>query len=298
MLGSLAFRNGIGRPLYADSVTESCKRLSYARVCVEIEVGASLPSSFCLRLSSGREVEIMAKYPWKPLQCLECKVLGHSGDRCPKNFQPVVHVPHQNSLPVPQQVWVTKQHKGKAAAVPYSAISDPKVSIPTECGQPSIPSNRFAVLDSSGFVSDAALGFVEPLEVMDMGNVSLGVEDGQPLFSKVPCSDTSFSPQVAPVSAAIVVHDVSPPPDGFLFDEVSLQVSSSVDPQMPSPLLDGSRNSGNVIPSVKEWVQDTATAIEQVSQDMGRAVAIPTGLNGGPEPPGSKKVTRKNTKKR
>lgn len=290
--------SAVGRPLYADSVTESCKRLSYARVCVEIEVRDSLPSSFCLRLSSGKEVEIKVQYPWKPLQCLECKVFGHSGDGCLKNIPKVVHVPHQNSLPVPQQVWVTKKHKGKVVDVPYSAISDPKVPVQTEYGQPSIPSNKFTVLVSSGFDSDAALGFVEPLEEMDLGTVSLGVEDGQAVLSEAPCSDTSFSPQVAPISTAIVVHDVSPPQEGFLIDGVSLQVSSPVDPQKPSSLLNNSRNSGSDIPPVKECVQDTATAIEQVSQDVGRAVAIPTGLNGGPEPPGAKKATRKNNKKR
>lgn len=39
-------------------------------------------------------------------------------------------------------------------------------------------------------------------------------------------------------------------------------------------------------------------AKQQVSQDMGRAVAIPMGLNGGPEPSRAKKATRKNNKKR
>ncbi|KAG5543358.1 hypothetical protein RHGRI_016178 [Rhododendron griersonianum] len=60
------------------------------------------------------------------------------------------------------------------AAVPYSAISDPKLLV---------------------------LWNLLSLEVMDMDNVSLGVEYGQPVYSEAPCSDTSFSPQVAPVSA-------------------------------------------------------------------------------------------------
>lgn len=116
----------------------------------------------------------------------------------------------------------------------------------------------------SGIDSDAALGFVEPLEVLNVGDGSLGVEDDQPLGQslEVPsCSGTSFSPHVAPVSATIVVHDESPPQEGSLIGGDSLRISSSMDPQMPSPLHEDSQNSDSVIPPVKDLVQDSEAAL-------------------------------------
>ncbi|KAI8527867.1 hypothetical protein RHMOL_Rhmol12G0107100 [Rhododendron molle] len=50
--------SAIGRPLYVDSRTRRCQQHSYARVCVEIEVGAHLPLSFTLRFDNGKDVDI------------------------------------------------------------------------------------------------------------------------------------------------------------------------------------------------------------------------------------------------
>ncbi|KAF7154821.1 hypothetical protein RHSIM_Rhsim01G0009400 [Rhododendron simsii] len=38
--------SAIGRPLYADCMTETCKRLNYAKVCVEVDVDSELLDSF------------------------------------------------------------------------------------------------------------------------------------------------------------------------------------------------------------------------------------------------------------
>lgn len=70
--------SAIGIPLYADKLTESCKRLSFARLCVEVEVGSILPDTFDVECSNGLTATIGVKYPWKPVKCLECHVFGHS----------------------------------------------------------------------------------------------------------------------------------------------------------------------------------------------------------------------------
>ncbi|KAF7123196.1 hypothetical protein RHSIM_Rhsim12G0177600 [Rhododendron simsii] len=147
--------SAIGRPLYADSMTEKCRRLSYAGVCVEIEVGAYLPSSFCLRLANGNDVEITAKYPWKPLQCLDCKVFGHNGAGCPKNAQPVVApwAPPQ----VPQHVRMPKPSKGKVVAAVAGTTKGPKVHLQQDNGKLGSPSNKFAVLENFDLASNADL---------------------------------------------------------------------------------------------------------------------------------------------
>ena len=56
--------SSIGRPLYSDSLTESLKRISYARVCIEVD--SKLLLSFDLQFANGEFCEVMISYPWKP----------------------------------------------------------------------------------------------------------------------------------------------------------------------------------------------------------------------------------------
>ncbi|KAE9445459.1 hypothetical protein C3L33_22645, partial [Rhododendron williamsianum] len=61
--------SSVGKPLYADEMTETAKRISYAKICVEVDVNASLPHSVDLLMSSGKLVSIAIKYPWRPVKC-------------------------------------------------------------------------------------------------------------------------------------------------------------------------------------------------------------------------------------
>lgn len=162
---------------------EKCKSLSYARVCVEVEVGTFLPFSFWLRLDIGKEVEIKAQYPWKPLQCLDCKVFGHNGVGCPKNAQP--EVTYQAPPQVLQQVWMPR--KGKVVAT---------MGCPKNGGQLGSPSNRFAALDNFDLASDAALGFVEPIEVVNVISASsepVIIQPGDQTYETLLCSNNASS---------------------------------------------------------------------------------------------------------
>ena len=58
--------NGVGRPLYADAVTELHQRLGYARVCVEVGFDDELPDSLVVELPDGKILEVGIEYPWKP----------------------------------------------------------------------------------------------------------------------------------------------------------------------------------------------------------------------------------------
>lgn len=75
--------SSVGKPLYADELTEKCQRLTFAKVCVEVDLNSTFPSSFELLYPSGDFVTVEIKYPWHPLKCLRCKAFGHSGDHCP-----------------------------------------------------------------------------------------------------------------------------------------------------------------------------------------------------------------------
>ncbi|KAF7144247.1 hypothetical protein RHSIM_Rhsim05G0102900 [Rhododendron simsii] len=105
--------SAIGKPLYADHLAESCKRISYAKICVEVDTSAPLPESFGLSLPSGAKFTIRVWYPWKPLMCESCHVFDH------RNCHPK---PVNSKSVIPkQQVWVAKTTGGTAPPFTHAA---------------------------------------------------------------------------------------------------------------------------------------------------------------------------------
>ena len=66
------------------------KRISFARVCIEIDACCDLVDSFDLFMGDnldpkpGENVEILVEYQRKPKICTECKSFGHSIATCPQ----------------------------------------------------------------------------------------------------------------------------------------------------------------------------------------------------------------------
>ncbi|KAI5568972.1 hypothetical protein BDE02_12G048300 [Populus trichocarpa] len=75
----------IGVPLHADHTTLLRKRLSYARVCVEIDASKTLVKEYDLRCPNGLFITISAEYEWIPSKCSDCNVFGHTTTLCPTN---------------------------------------------------------------------------------------------------------------------------------------------------------------------------------------------------------------------
>ncbi|KAJ6370628.1 hypothetical protein OIU76_028835, partial [Salix suchowensis] len=68
----------VGRPLSCDESTFSCKRLEYARVCVEVDAAHPFVHNFELEIpQSSDTVRVDVEYEWKPSRCKSCKVYGH-----------------------------------------------------------------------------------------------------------------------------------------------------------------------------------------------------------------------------
>lgn len=67
-----------------DSVTALCKRLAYAKVCVEIDVDKEVPCTVKLVMRDESISLISVEVPWFPVKCVTCKIFGHSIKACPK----------------------------------------------------------------------------------------------------------------------------------------------------------------------------------------------------------------------
>ncbi|KAE9448369.1 hypothetical protein C3L33_19717, partial [Rhododendron williamsianum] len=124
--------SAVGKPLYADEMTESVKRVSFAKVCVEVDLKSSLPHSFDLITSSGQLVIIDVKYPWRPAICTSCGVFGHF--ECGQNKETGQRVSEQmvgKGPSVPQnKVWVVKAGKDDVSVTIPSVSQGPNLVMP------------------------------------------------------------------------------------------------------------------------------------------------------------------------
>uniref|UniRef100_A0A5B7BC66 Reverse transcriptase zinc-binding domain-containing protein n=1 Tax=Davidia involucrata TaxID=16924 RepID=A0A5B7BC66_DAVIN len=74
--------SAVGRPLYADTHTEDRTRISFARVCVELDAKMDPPDVFDVCLADGSYVEVEIEYQWKPSLCTTCRKFGHKHSQC------------------------------------------------------------------------------------------------------------------------------------------------------------------------------------------------------------------------
>ncbi|KAF7113433.1 hypothetical protein RHSIM_RhsimUnG0127000 [Rhododendron simsii] len=111
--------SAVGKPLYADQMTEQCRRLNYAKICVEVDVDSILPDSFDLILANGDSFTIKVWYPWKPLKCAKCNVFSHR--TCQETTGDVPKIDPK------QQVWAVKGRKTVLEQV--VTLEDPNKSV-------------------------------------------------------------------------------------------------------------------------------------------------------------------------
>ncbi|KAK8577610.1 hypothetical protein V6N13_027879 [Hibiscus sabdariffa] len=74
--------SAIGVPLYMDTITASKGKLEFAKVCIEIEVGARFPKVIPVQLRDGTIVSVTVHIPWSPPSCSKCQVFGHLDRAC------------------------------------------------------------------------------------------------------------------------------------------------------------------------------------------------------------------------
>lgn len=74
----------LGIPLLTDKNTLARTRMSFARVCIEIEADFNYPATIPMSFG-GKEFEVQVEYSWKPPRCLACAFFGHSSGKCSKD---------------------------------------------------------------------------------------------------------------------------------------------------------------------------------------------------------------------
>ncbi|PHU14690.1 hypothetical protein BC332_15895 [Capsicum chinense] len=101
----------IGKPLMADSNTKKKIGLHFARLLIEVDVGAILPDVVHFKNEKGVLVEQKVRYDWKPILCKFCQNYGHNEADCRKKKPQVENVkkPVVNRDMIDQQMAPTKE---------------------------------------------------------------------------------------------------------------------------------------------------------------------------------------------
>ncbi|KAM3308578.1 hypothetical protein P3S67_010322 [Capsicum chacoense] len=101
----------IGKPLMADSNTKKKIGLHFARLLIEVDVGAILPDVVHFKNEKGVLVEQKVQYDWKPTLCKFCQNYGHNEPDCRKKKPQVENVkkPVVNWDMIDQQMAPTKE---------------------------------------------------------------------------------------------------------------------------------------------------------------------------------------------
>ncbi|KAK1272493.1 hypothetical protein QJS04_geneDACA015180 [Acorus gramineus] len=126
--------SGIGTPLYRDAATRQGTRISFARVCVEIEAGQALPDSIVVNSPIGGRQEFRVVYDWKPQAWSHCNMFGHDDAMCYKKQKSATINPMLN------QVWSEVQRSKQKQGAPAPKPSTTVTQIPDD------NTNRFASL--------------------------------------------------------------------------------------------------------------------------------------------------------
>ena len=79
-LGYIA--SAVGKPLHMDSLTENRTRLSFSRICIEVDLSSKFHKTARLNLGNGKYTTIRIEYPWVPHNCSHCQVFGHKISKC------------------------------------------------------------------------------------------------------------------------------------------------------------------------------------------------------------------------
>ena len=154
----------IGKPLHVDKLTASGRRITFARMCIEVDAKFELLKNLMIEVEdpvSGEldQIDLPVEYQWNPIRCAKCKKFGHDCDRIQKNHVGVKKKEDRPDTQMQDGKWLIK-NKGKAVVDINQAYVDetpqsmqgPEHQIPRKgqvitTHEKSLHSNKFSILE-------------------------------------------------------------------------------------------------------------------------------------------------------
>ena len=140
--------SAIGKPLHVHQMTASCRRISFARMCVEVNAEFELIKDFDIEFedpSTGEQflITLKVEYQWSPIRCAKCKKFGHNCANLPRTQKNPKHIPRPSSSSGKKQeegVWMVISN-GKTV-VDHDQTCIPSTSSTHENALPLVHSNE------------------------------------------------------------------------------------------------------------------------------------------------------------
>lgn len=110
----------IGKLIRSDRATAQKDLLEYARVLVEVNISKPMPDEVWFTNEKGIKVSQRVEYDCKPIQCEECKGIGHTGEQCrQKKYELAL------KKVKPSKQWVVKKK-----VVPSGTVGGANITVP------------------------------------------------------------------------------------------------------------------------------------------------------------------------
>ncbi|KAL2922977.1 Beta-mannosyltransferase 2 [Bienertia sinuspersici] len=74
----------VGKFVKVDHTTANRDRLAYARCTVEVKVAQDFPNQVFFLDEKDQKRAVHISYEWRPMQCINCKQMGHDDGQCYK----------------------------------------------------------------------------------------------------------------------------------------------------------------------------------------------------------------------
>ncbi|XP_028074446.1 uncharacterized protein LOC114276808 [Camellia sinensis] len=115
-----------------DQLTEQGSRVSFARVCVEVEATSTLPSMFKVNCEDAEAV-VKVEYQGLPPKCDHCVVFGHDTTKCVKTQVAALLNLQKQTEDNPDPGWETVKAKGKRK------VDVPEIDTPANSKEDGLP---------------------------------------------------------------------------------------------------------------------------------------------------------------
>lgn len=162
--------SAVGKPFYLDKATEECRRVFFARVCVEASNEESLPQVTEVEIEGVGLISVRVEYPWGSRVCSICKAFDHYAKDCRKKqqswvpvgkvdaamaskaentsgtSQPTSSAPSQPTSSVPSQ-------STSAPSQPTSSVPSQSTSAPSQCEDDAVADKSEHIYEGGGILS-------------------------------------------------------------------------------------------------------------------------------------------------
>ena len=272
-------------------MTASCRRITFARICIEVEAELELLKNLTIEVEdplSGEveHIHLQVEYQWLPLRCARCKKFGHNCEKLLVS-QGVVKKENLSQSQVQEGQWLVK-NKGKT-------IIDTNQENPSEDNIPFVESAKRTTSKNINLLCPQVVEETQPSSPVHMVSSAVSKSNQFSLLAEEACdpeveevtqhSECPVSHEASHIEIAHGLDTVSTtqlPPVVLLDDyiEKALDVPPPVQIQ-PSSTIDISTLETNVLTeTISKGIEVPGPGKMQISPSTSRPYSSPGSTHG------------------